>query len=87
MFIEEKRHNSFVRDWQLSMFRLLDASARHDPEYLGFHLVVFENTSPLDGYVKLDGKFASVADLVEFLSLRNSREFYLGMSIFSEGSQ
>jgi len=67
MLIEEKRHNASVKRWQRDLFDLLDKVARLDPDYCGFHVVRFANTSPDDGEIFLDGEEVTPRQLVSFL--------------------
>jgi len=67
MLIEEKRHDTQPRFWQQRMFKKLDLAARNDPNYRGFHLLVFEHTNPDDGAIWLDGEEIDKAQLLMFL--------------------
>ena len=58
------------------MFRVLDEAARNNESYCGFHCIVFENTSPDDGGIYLDGKFISTTDLIEFLQFSKPEDWY-----------
>ncbi len=53
MLIEEKRHGSRPAHWQMQCFQTIDKACSSDPNYLGFYLVVFENTLPTDGWVEV----------------------------------
>ena len=70
MLLEEKRFGMTPRRYQLCLFALLDKLAWIDPRYRGFHLLVFERTSPDDGEIFLDGKVIDKAELLEFLQFR-----------------
>ena len=67
MLIEEKRHGSQSKRWQQEMFDMLDKAAKHDPDYRGFHMLVFENTDPDDGKMWLDGQSIDRDGLIAFL--------------------
>jgi len=67
MIIEEKRHGSQPKNWQTSIFLQLDALCKANPHYHGFHVLVFENTSPDDGLIWLDGKEIVRDELIAFL--------------------
>ena len=77
MFKEEKRHGKMPKKYQVSIYQLLDKLASEDSEnYRGFHCVVFENTSPEDGHIFLDGKFITITDLKEFLIFEKPEDWY-----------
>lgn len=67
MLVEEKRHGSCVKDWQAQIFKQLDSALKTDKNYKGFHTLIFENTSPEDGYVLLDGKKITRQQVIKFL--------------------
>lgn len=67
MLIEEKRHNSLPKFWQKSMFKILFNLCKLDKNFKGFHLIVFENTSPDDGKIFLNRKEINRDDLIKFL--------------------
>lgn len=67
MLVEEKRHGAQVKFPQSSMFKILDFACKSHKNYRGLHVIVFENTSPDDGRVYLDGKEVSKAQLIKFL--------------------
>ena len=67
MLIEEKRHNCDVPRWQKQLFKILDLCARNHPHYHGFHIIKFENTSPDDGDIFLDGEQITREQLIDFL--------------------
>ena len=67
MLIEEKRYNSECKHWQRKMFAVINRVCRLDKRYKGFHLIVFENTSPEDGAIFLDKKKISKDELIKFL--------------------
>lgn len=67
MLIEEKRFGHQPAPWQQKIFTLLDNYAKNDPKYKGFHLLVFEKTSPEDGRIILNHKVISPEQLIKFL--------------------
>ena len=67
MLVEEKRYMSQVRFPQSKLFEVLNKSIV-DRNYKGLHIIIFENTSPDDGKIYLDGKETSKAQLIKFLS-------------------
>ena len=69
MLIEEKRYSGSVKRWQKELFSLLNWCAKHHPRYRGFHIIVFENTSPDDGGVFLDEKLITKFELIDFLKM------------------
>jgi len=71
MLIEEKRYRWMPKWSQVKIFRILDAVAKNDINYRGFHILVFENTNPDDGYVWLDGTKIFRDDLLKFLRFEN----------------
>jgi hypothetical protein len=70
MLVEEKRHGSEIRFAQKIAFDILDRVCQEDPQYHGFHVLIFENTSPEDGKIFLDGKEITVDDLLVFLQFQ-----------------
>jgi hypothetical protein len=75
MYLEEKRYNSVLRSPQIGLFLKADTSVQ-DENYKGFHLIVFEKTSPDDGAVFLDGKKITTEDLISFLRFEKPKEWY-----------
>lgn len=71
MLIEEKRYGSQVKYPQDGMFKTIHNACRSDPNYRGFHFLVFEKTSPDDGWIKLDGKLISKEQLIKFLQFKS----------------
>jgi len=67
MLIEEKRYNSQPAFWQRTMFGILHRLCNIDKDFKGFHLIVFENTSPDDGRIYLDKKEITKDELLNFL--------------------
>ncbi len=67
MFIEEKRYGKAPKYPQTAMFEVADNAARNDPNYKGFHYLIFEKTSPDDGLIRLDNQLISREQLILFL--------------------
>jgi hypothetical protein len=69
MFIEEKRYGSQPKEWQRKIFKMLNAICSVNPlnKYCGFHLIVFEKTSPDDGKIYLDNNEITRDYLLKFL--------------------
>jgi hypothetical protein len=70
MLIEEKRHGSSIKFYQQKLFDKIDKLCEADSLYYGFHKLVFENTSPDDGNIWLDGKLISKVELLQFLQFK-----------------
>ncbi len=70
MFIEEKRYNSQPSFSQKEIFKTVDAICKSDKNYHGFHYLIFENTSPEDGKIFLDGKEIDKQKLINFLQFK-----------------
>lgn len=71
MLIEEKRYNKEPKFYATQIFNILDHVARNDLKYRGFHIIIFENTSPDDGKTKIDGKEVTKEELIRFLQFKN----------------
>jgi len=67
MMIEEKRYGHQPKFPQTELFKLVDMCAKKDSKYHGFHVLVFENTSPADGQIFLDDKQITTHELIKFL--------------------
>ena len=76
LLIEEKRHRRLPGWVQVEQYKIMDAAARSDAQYHGFHVLVFENTSPDDGEIWLDGRYISTADLFDFLGFSKPKSWY-----------
>lgn len=72
MFVEEKTNNAPIKKWQQINFDLLarwvSRGVDSDWTFKGFHVVIFENTSPSDGKIYFDGKEINEGDLKTVLS-------------------
>jgi hypothetical protein len=66
MLIEEKRYKHLPPKWQMESFKIVDSSISSS-YYKGFHLIVFEKTSPDDGRLWLDTEEISKERLIDFL--------------------
>jgi hypothetical protein len=67
MLLEEKRHGGAVKFPQSAMFQLIDKACHGAEGYCGLHIIRFENTSPEDGRIYLDGVEVSRRRLLDFL--------------------
>ena len=74
MLVEEKRYRGSLTRTQKEMFAKLDKTCRNDPNYQGFFLLVFENTSPEDGRMWLNRQLITRDELIKFLMLPGSPE-------------
>lgn len=72
MFIEEKRKMSEPSFSQKETFKKINKVCCSDPDYKGFHLLQFENTSPDDGGTYLDGRKITKDQLIEFLQFKEA---------------
>lgn len=78
MHIEEKRYNSKMSWAQENQFKTLDLACKDYPHYRGFHLIVFEKTSPDDGKIFLNTKAISRSQLMKFLAFQQPENWYKG---------
>jgi len=74
MLLEEKRFSGTLTYSQKELFSRLDNCLKSmsgcgllDYKYWGFHFIQFENTSPEDGAIYLDGRLISKDELLKFL--------------------
>jgi hypothetical protein len=70
MIKEEKCRNSEPAFYQKRIFKMLDNLCRRDPNYFGAHLIQFENTTPEDGEIRINGVRVSKEFLLEFLQFK-----------------
>ena len=77
MLIEEKRFNRPVKHYQKDLFELIDMCCLKEPSYKGYHVLTFENTSPGDGGMHLDGYAITTEDLLVFLRFEKPDTWYL----------
>ncbi len=72
MFLEIKTRMTLLRDWQSILFenigKWISIGIDQSWQYLGFHIIMFENTFFNDGKVYLNNKEITEKDLIEFLS-------------------
>ncbi len=71
MLIEEKRYGRCVGFPQSDIFELVHNACVGDKNYCGFHILIFENTSPDDGWISLDGERVTKDELMSFLQFRH----------------
>jgi hypothetical protein len=74
ILLEEKTHGAQVAPWFSRMMREVFAPAlqtfcdKEGIEFKGFHVITFQNSSPSDGTIRIDGTEISEEDLIVFLS-------------------
>jgi len=77
MLIEEKRYRALPKFYQVILYKLLDTACKSlYKNYRGFHCLIFENTSPDDGGIYLDGKWISREELIAFLQFSSPDDWY-----------
>ncbi len=76
MFIEEKVKDARMRHDQALLYYKLDKALQYDPEFLGFHFLRLENTTPGNGLVFLDEKVVTREELLLFI------EFQMPMTMY-----
>jgi len=84
MILEEKRYNGNLYFSQKNQMKNLHNSIESD-NYLGFHLIIFENTTPEDGEIYLDYNEIDQNDLKEFLRFDKNESWY-ETSIFDKNA-
>ena len=77
MLIEEKIQNGYPKMWQRLAYKRLHNLCLADQYYHGCHLITLENTSPNDGWIKLDNEwFLSIEELIQWLAFTGKPEWY-----------
>jgi hypothetical protein len=75
MIAEEKTNKAGVSNWFAQLMRnVFDPALReyakgNDIDYRGYHVIRFENETPDDGWVWLDGVIVTTDELRIFLSM------------------
>lgn len=87
LYLEEKRYRATVKFPQDKLFKTIDSTAQSDPNYRGFHFLQFENTSPDDGSMWLDGKPITTDDLINFLAFKQDKSWYVTYRQFQNGNK
>lgn len=77
LLLEEKRYGYFPKKYQVELYQWLDRCCSVDPFYKGFHILIFENTSPDDGRIFLDGYLITNEDLNSFLAYEKDESWYV----------
>lgn len=72
MIIEEKRYNSEMSKCQKELYMILHNNCLDDINYKGFYKIVFEQTSPENGSIKINDLIVTQTQLIEFLQFRKS---------------
>jgi len=75
MLLEEKRFMANLKTFQAKMFAGLEGCIK-SPNFKGFHLIVFEKTSPEDGSIFVDDEEISKTELIKFLRFEMPDNFY-----------
>ena len=82
ILLEEKTRNGQVANWFRLLIRnvihpaLKEYCPKHGIKYYGFHLIQFENTSPIDGEIYFDYKKIDVQKLIKILSFEHFKDNY-----------
>lgn len=76
MLVEEKTHLKEVPLQQLAMLRKFHEMCRADKRWMGSHVLQFENTSPLNGRIFLDGIEISIEQLIQFIRFEQPKSWY-----------
>lgn len=76
LLIEEKRYNKQISFPQAELFKIIHKNCLNDPNYRGFHFILFEKTSPDDGWIKIDNEIVNCDNLISFLKFKSSRSKY-----------
>ncbi|HUS99891.1 MAG TPA: hypothetical protein VMY59_06190, partial [Candidatus Thermoplasmatota archaeon] len=76
MLIEEKRYSSDIRYSQEQIFKQLESVYFVDRNFLGCHLIQFENTNPEDGKIYIDYEENTLDELIKFLRFEYPKKRY-----------
>jgi len=76
LLLEEKRERCLPTYAQWEMYKTLDSVLRNSDKYYGFHLLVFERSSPKDGRMYLDGNEFTELLLIKFLQFKLTTSMY-----------
>jgi hypothetical protein len=72
MLLEVKTRNTSLPTWQSNLFRhissWIEKGINHGWQYLGFHIVTFQNTNFRDGKVLFDDEEVTEQELIKRLS-------------------
>lgn len=69
MLLEEKRRGCKVSWSQQKLYDKVNLACKSDKNYMGFHILTFENTSPADGKIFWNGNEISKEQLIKTLQL------------------
>lgn len=73
LILEVKTRGGDIKDWQVKMYKNINSWIKKgiadDWQWLGVHLLQFENTNFNDGKVYLDRVEKTEKEIIEFLSL------------------
>ena len=74
--MEEKTHGVTPEWYQLESFKTIHKSIK-DPNYMGYHLILFSNTTPDDSHtIMLNNVVITREDLIEFLRFKKPNSWY-----------
>jgi len=76
MLLEEKCKLAEPSFCQNKLFQIIDKVARADINYRGLHLIQFENTSPDDGKIFIDGRHVLKETPIRFLQFNEPTNSY-----------
>jgi len=72
MLLEVKTKGKMLPTWQFNLFKNINSWIKkgidQDWQYLGFHVITFQNTNFVDGKVFFDGKTITEQELIKKLS-------------------
>ena len=71
LYLEEKRFRKPIEFPQKKLFEIVDHVSKNDPNYCGFHTLIFERTNPEDGKMWLDNKEITKDQLMGFLKFES----------------
>lgn len=79
MLLEEKKYNTLPTLPQINLFKRLDRYLTVDPLYKGYYVIVFENTTPDDGKIKI-ARICAGNEVVFFTDV--SKEYFIKFLCF-----
>jgi hypothetical protein len=88
MLIEEKRYNSELSYSQIESFKVINGFMStgnyNDYKYCGFHIIIFENTTPNDGKMWFDNILINEDKLIEILDFKGNEFWYINNLKFNK---
>jgi len=70
MLLEVKCKISEPKSWHRNMLLILDKCAKNDPNYRGFHLISFENSTPDNGRIFINTRHVTKEQFMLFLQYK-----------------